>query len=105
MRSGKWKSIVSYILALLMVLTVIPKTSLQVDAATKPSLSALQITLAKGMTQALKLKNLKQGSQVKWSSKNKEIATISSNGVVKGVKDGKTAVNCIVDFGGKRTCL
>ena len=105
MRNKSWKSIVSYVLALMMILTAIPSTALQVNAATKPTLSASQITLTKGMTQTLKPKNVKSGSQVKWSSKNKSIATVNGKGVVKGVKDGKTTINCVVTSSGKKTSL
>lgn len=103
---NKWiKSIVSLLLVLIMVLTSAPLTNNNVEAAIKPKLSVKQITLTKGMTQTFKANNIKSGSSVKWSSSDKTIATVSAKGVVKGIKDGKATIKCVVNTSGKKTTL
>lgn len=62
---------------------------LQVQAAT-PALSASSFRLIKGCTRTLKLKNA--SGTVKWASVNRSIATVTSQGVVKGIKAGKTTI-------------
>lgn len=59
------------------------------EAAT-PKLNTKKAYVIKGKTVKLKLKNSK--GKVKWTTKNKKIATVSNKGIVKGVKAGKTTI-------------
>lgn len=55
-----------------------------------PKLSKTSITVKTGKTYQLKMQNTKQ--KYKWSSKNKSIATVTSNGKVTGKKAGTTYI-------------
>lgn len=54
-------------------------------------LNKTKLTLTVGETASLKLKSAK-ASKVKWSSKNKKIATVSQKGLVKGKKKGTAKI-------------
>lgn len=69
--------------------------SLPVNAAT-PALSNTSVSVNVGKTVKLSMKNVKSGTKVAWKSSNKKIATVSSNGVVKGLKKGSTYVYATV---------
>ena len=100
-----FKSVVSWILALAMVVTLAPVSPEQVSAAAKVSLSNSKVTVTEGMAQTLKVKNLTKGAKVKWQSLNKKIAVVNSTGEVKGVKDGNTTIKCTVTKGRRKTVL
>lgn len=55
-----------------------------------PKMSKSKVTLQKGKTVKLTLKNTKQ--KVTWSTSNRKIATVTSKGLVKGVKTGKATI-------------
>ena len=49
----------------------------------------------------------KPGGKVKWKSSNKKVATVSSKGVVKGMKKGSATITCTYTYKGKtykKTC-
>ena len=54
-------------------------------------LNTTKITLAKGDKFQLKVKN---GYRTTWTSKNKKIAKVSKNGVIKAKKSGVTTIVC-----------
>lgn len=58
-----------------------------------PTLNAKSITLKKGGSYKLKVKN---GTGVKWSSNNKGVATVSSKGIVKAKRTGKATITAKV---------
>lgn len=64
--------------------------AMPVSAKAKPKMSKTSITITVGKTYKLKLKNNKK--KVKWSSKSKNIATVTSKGIVKGKKKGTTYI-------------
>ena len=69
----------------------------QVSAA---GISAKTLTLIAGKTQTLKVSGAKK---VKWTSSNKKVASVSSKGLVKGIRDGKA--NIVAKAGNKQyTC-
>lgn len=59
-----------------------------------PSISKKNVSLNKGSSTTLKIKNTKQ--KIKWSSSNKKVATVNSKGKVKGIKDGKATITAKV---------
>ena len=63
---------------------------LPVMAKATPKLSNTSLTITQGKTVKVKLKNAKAG-QVKWSSSNKKVATVSK-GRIKTKKAGKTTI-------------
>lgn len=60
------------------------------NAKKKPELSEKKLTLTVGQKKKLKLKNYKKS--VKWSSKNKKIATVSNSGMVTAKKKGTVQI-------------
>lgn len=67
----------------------------------KPKLNKYVKTLNKGETFTLKL----TGATVKkWSSSNRKVASVSSNGKVKALAGGKTTITCVNSSGYTRTC-
>lgn len=68
--------------------------TIQVQAAAKVKLNKTKLTIDKGETYQLKVKNTKK--KVTWSSKNKSIATVNKKGVVKGRKAGTTTITAKV---------
>lgn len=64
-----------------------------VDAGSKTlNLTSDSYTLQKGNTLQLKINGVK-AKKVKWSTSNKKIATVSKNGVVKGVNSGNATIS------------
>lgn len=63
------------------------KCSFRVES---PKISKTSISLYKGKTYQLKMLNTKQ--KYKWSSKNRSIATVTSNGKITGKKTGTTYI-------------
>lgn len=72
-----------------------------VEAATKIKLNCTKKTMYVGDTFKLKISGTKK--KVKWSSSDKRIATVSSKGIVKGIKEGDTKIIAVVS-GKKYTC-
>lgn len=72
--------------------------SVTTPVQTKVSLSQNSLSLVRGKSKKLKLKNAK--GKVTWSSKNKKIAVVSKKGVVKAKKIGSTTV--IAKYSGKK---
>lgn len=67
----------------------------------KPKLNKYVKTLNKGETFTLKLTG---ASVKKWSSSNRKVASVSSNGKVKALAGGKTTITCVNSSGYSRTC-
>lgn len=99
---------ISVILAILMLLTVaipstafglfLPETAANVYAAAKPTLNTTKATINIGQSVQLKVKNTK--TKVKWSSSNKNVASVSVKGKITGKKAGTTIITAKV---GKKT--
>ena len=69
--------------------------SLPVNAAA-PALSNTSVSVNVGKTVTLSMKNVKSGTKVAWKSSNTKIATVSSKGVVKGIRTGSAYVYATV---------
>ena len=71
-------------------------------------LNKTQATIKKGKSLTLKAtiapKNA-TNKKVTWKTSNKKVATVSSKGVVKGIKKGKATITCTTKSGKKKaTC-
>lgn len=66
-------------------------------SAAKTKLNKTKLTIIKGETYTLKLKNHKSNRKIKWSSSNKKIATVSNDGKVKAKKAGTATITAQVD--------
>lgn len=75
---------------LVCVALVFGSTQVNVEAKSKIKINKKIVTIKMGKTTKLKLKNNKK--KIKWSSKNKKIATVSQKGIVKGKREGKTTI-------------
>ena len=65
-------------------------TSISAEVASVPRLSQTSANMIVGEKLTLKVSNTKK--KVTWSSSNKKIATVTTNGVVKAVKAGKANI-------------
>lgn len=65
--------------------------------AAAPKLSKSQAVLTVGSKMTLKIKNVKKGTAVKWSSTKKAVATVTAKGVVTAKAAGKTTIKAVVN--------
>lgn len=84
----KSSRILSMFMSFVLVFTML--YGMNVNAAAKSKLNKTKVTIKVGQTVKLKVKSNKK--KVKWSSKNKKVATVSKAGKVKGKKQGKTYI-------------
>lgn len=80
------------------VATMMLSLSCNMVQASNLKLNATDITITENITKKLKVFGTK--AKVKWTSNNKKIATVSTDGAVKGIKKGTTYINAKV---GKKT--
>ena len=80
------KKIISTILAVALLITLLPATGVQ---AATVKINKKSASIYVGETVELKLSGAKR---VSWSSSNKKVATVTSKGVVKGIKKGTCKV-------------
>ena len=73
---------------------------LNVSFSSAARINAKKIELEKGLSRLMRVDRIKNTQKVKWSSKNKKIATVSKIGRVKGKKKGSTEV--IAKVNGKK---
>lgn len=88
------KKVLSMFLLILFVAILLPTNTNQVQAST-PKLNKSAITIEKGSTYNLKVKNTSK--KIKWMSSNKKIATVSSNGKVKAKKAGEVIITATIN--------
>lgn len=101
------KTILAVLLAAGTILTGMDGTTVHADAASKKvklALNKTSVSVKKGQKVSLKVikKNVKKIVSIKWSSKDKKIASVSSKGKVTGKTAGKsTTVSCKVKYQAK----
>lgn len=88
----KWKKCICIGLVLLLLVSVVYNPESQGQAKSKLKLNKTNLELNTGESFTLKLNDKKINKKVKWSSKNKKVATVSSKGRVIGVNKGKTVI-------------
>ena len=85
-KTGLW--IGSDIMMLVMIISLVTGLKVQVaDGSGKIALNKISISVKKGITGKITVKNKPTGAKIFWSSKNKKIAKVK-NGVVTGLKQG-----------------
>lgn len=89
------KKFIPIILSIAMCLTSVTPTT--TEAKSKVQLNKTKVTVTVGKTTKLKITGTNK--KVKWSTSNKNIATVSNNGLVKGVKKG--SVNIVAKVNSK----
>lgn len=96
-KTGLFKKACMLMLALTVIGTSVDMSAMNVQAASakKITLSATKATVYVGRTTKLTVKKttgLNNSKKVKWSTSNKKVATVKSNGTVTGVKVGKATI-------------
>lgn len=95
--------LLSVALAATLSLMAMSDTAHAATGTAKPKLSKTSVSVYKGKTYTLKLKNAQSGKKVKWSTSNKKVVSVKQSGnkaVVKGVKAGKATVTA--KYGSKK---
>lgn len=102
------KSVIARILVATLVLGSIPIAQTESEAASNVKLSTKKLTITKGKTKNLSVKNATK-YKVSWKSKSEKIAKIKKNGKyaikVKGMKAGNTTITCTLKKGNKKNKL
>ena len=98
------KRAISLVLALAMVCgsVVAPENANTSKAAKKASLKTKKLTVTVGKKKTIQIKNKVKKAKYTFKSKKKKIATVSTKGVVKGVKAGKTTITVTETKKGKK---
>lgn len=96
----KW---ISILCVLAMILTVVPNSSVTASAATKMTMNYKNIVMKKGAKLTLKVNGAPAKKKITWKSSKKAVAIVSSKGIVKAKKKGKTIITAKV-AGKKLTC-
>lgn len=92
------KSLKKFTCACLAAATIAMPLAAPVTAqAAAPKLSKSQAVLTVGNKLTLKVKNIKKGTAVKWSSTKKAVAPVSAKGVVTAKAAGKTTIKAVVN--------
>lgn len=71
----------------------------------KPSFKQKKLTLIKGKSKTLKIKNISKQAKITWKSSNKKAVTVSAKGSVKAIKKGKADISAIIKVAGKTYTL
>ena len=84
-------------LSVLVLLTVmVAMLALPMSAYAAVKINKTKATIDVGKTVTLKVTGAKKGTKIKWASNKKEVASVSSKGVVKGVKAGTAKITATV---------
>lgn len=100
MKKRKLTCLLSATLTAAMLISMVPAG--QSSAAAKTTLKTKKITVYKGKTKKIGLKNKKKKSKYVFSTNKKKIATVSSKGVIKGKKVGKAIITVKEKYSQKR---
>ena len=96
----KKKVIKGFILTFVLTAIVI---LLNVNFSNAAKINAKNIEIEAGLNRLMRIEGIKNVKKVKWSSRNKKIATVSKTGRVKGKKKGETRITARVN-GKKYIC-
>ena len=94
-KKKKFKTMTCGFLAASLMIASVATAPLMTQAAA-PKLNKKSATLTVGKKLTLKVQNAKKGATIKWSSKDKSIASVSAKGVVTAKAVGKTTITAVV---------
>jgi len=101
-----WKRILQVLILSITILSMwCFHISSEAEAAQKPSLANRIGKIVIGETLKIELKNVPKGAKVTYRTKNASVATVSEDGEVTGVKDGKTKIVIKITNGTTKTKL
>ena len=84
-------------LSVLVILAVmVAMLALPMSAYAAVKINKTKATVEVGKTVTLKITGAKKGTKIKWTTNKKAVATVSSKGVVKGVKAGSAKITAKV---------
>lgn len=86
------KRFVITLFTVVLCLTCVLSDGAQTEAAKKMKLSRTKLSLKKGKSKTLKVKNVKKGQKIVWKSSKKKVATVSKKGKVKAKRAGRTVI-------------
>ena len=97
MKKSIFQKCCMFLILLSLVLSGSGISNMASAAGKAPSLSVKSVSLKVGASKKVTIKNKPAKATVKWSTKNKKIATVK-NGKIKAVKAGKTTVICKLTY-------
>lgn len=103
MKMSLGKKIVLLIAVLLIIPIYINQNTAVANAATPAFTNKSVVINGVGKTYQLKIKNTVKGSTYKWSSSDRNIATITSKGLVTAMNKGTTTLKCKITYSSKKT--
>lgn len=94
------KTVVSSLLVLSMAVTMCPtgNVSAAKKNVKKTSVKAKNLTITKGKTKKITIKNKQKKHTYTFKSANKKIATVNKKGTVKGIKKGSTKITVFDNY-------
>lgn len=92
----RFKKITCGCLSAAMIAATLAATPMTAQAAT-PKLNKTSASMTVGSKMTLKLRNVKKGASVKWSSTKKTVAAVSAKGVVTAKSAGKATIKAVVN--------
>ena len=93
-----FKSMLAKLLVAVMIVSsvITMSPSMSATAAAKPAISKKESNILVAKKYNLNINNKIKGSTYQWKSSNTKIATVTSRGIVKGIKTGKVTITCTV---------
>lgn len=85
-----------FVMATLICALILGMMSYSNVQAASVKLNKSSLTLTVGQSKTLKLKGVKKGQKIKWTSSKKSVAKVSSKGKVTAKKKGKTVISAKV---------
>lgn len=99
----KTKKLLCILLCFTLAVTGITVNTISVNAASKTTLNKSTVTISKGATYNLKIKNAQNVKKVSWKSDEKSVATVSSSGKVSAKNIGFATITCKITYKNNKT--
>lgn len=99
----KTKKLLCILLCFTLVITGITVNTISVNAASKTTLNKSTVTISKGATYNLKIKNAQNVKKVSWKSDEKSVATVSSSGKISAKNIGFATITCKITYKNNKT--
>ena len=93
-----FKSMLAKLLVAVMVISsvIAMGPSISATAAAKPAISTKESNILVSKTYNLNINNKLKGATYQWKSSDNKIATVTTRGIVKGIKTGTVTITCTV---------
>lgn len=95
---------IALMLTVILIIPIVLYQSTTVASAATPAFSKKSVTIVgQDKTYQLKIKNTVKNSKYKWSTSDKNIAKVTSKGVVTAVNKGTVTIKCKITYPSKKT--